>query len=99
MVKQKTVAKRTKRAAPRSSLRRPRSDDESEHSEEETQVFQPNKPKNFVSADARVKYQSLANRYIVYGHRVVLEDVCRGGLRIREMLDTMGWTELVTRKI
>ncbi|GKV09924.1 hypothetical protein SLEP1_g21357 [Rubroshorea leprosula] len=63
------------------------------------QVFQPDHPRNFVSRNAIEAYNKLGNRKVIYGFRVVLDDICKGGLHIREMLDAMGWTELVSRKV
>ncbi|GLT29729.1 hypothetical protein SLA2020_045750 [Shorea laevis] len=102
MVRTKRIVKKPRGQAASTSGRRRRAEQSPEESGESTdteQVFQPDNPRNFVSANALEIYRNLGNRNVIYGFRVVLEDICKGGLHIREMLDAMGWTELVTRKV
>ncbi|GLT48445.1 hypothetical protein SLA2020_220700 [Shorea laevis] len=102
MVRTKRIVKKPRGQAASTSGRRRRAEQSPEESGESTdteQVFQPDNPRNFVSTNALEIYRNLGNRNVIYGFRVVLEDICKGGLHIREMLDAMGWTELVTRKV
>ncbi|GLT79155.1 hypothetical protein SLA2020_506540 [Shorea laevis] len=101
MVRTKTAAKKQKGPAATTSRRRrgQETHGDSSDSTNNEQVFQPDNPRNFVSRNAREAYQKLATRHVIYGFRVVLDDICRGGLHVKDMLDAMGWTELVTRKV
>ncbi|GLT74861.1 hypothetical protein SLA2020_466270 [Shorea laevis] len=102
MVRTKRIVKKPKGQAASTSGRHRRVEQSLEESGESTdteQVFQPDNPRNFVSTNTMEIYRNLGNRNVIYGFRVVLEDICKGGLHVREMLDAMGWTESVTRKV
>ncbi|GLT48856.1 hypothetical protein SLA2020_224490 [Shorea laevis] len=90
MVKTKKVTKKQKGLAATTLSRSRRVEETHGDSNESTnneQVFQPDNPRNFVSKNAREAYQRLATRNVICRFRVVLEDICRGGLHIKEMLD------------
>ncbi|GLT34786.1 hypothetical protein SLA2020_092820 [Shorea laevis] len=100
-MKTKSTAKKQKGPAATTSRRRrgAQTQGDSSDSTNNEQAFQPNNPRNFVSRNAREVYGKLATRNVIYGFSVVLEDICRGGLRVKGMLDAMGWTKLLTRKV
>ncbi|GLT51167.1 hypothetical protein SLA2020_245960 [Shorea laevis] len=102
MVRTKSTTKKQKVLGVTTSSRRRRvkeSPEQSSESIDNKQVFQPDNSQNFVSRNAREAYQKLATRNMIYEFRVVLEDLCKGGLHVKEMLDAMGWTELLIRKV
>ncbi|GLT31171.1 hypothetical protein SLA2020_059270 [Shorea laevis] len=102
MVRTKSTTKKQKVLGVTTSSRRrsvKESPEQSSESIDNEQVFQPDNSQNFVSRNAREAYQKLATRNVIYEFRVVLEDLCKGGLHVKEMLDAMGWTELLIRKV